>query len=364
MVCFRSSVGSRGDAPAFPPSKPRRFRIATINIRNFRKKQASPRFPRRKNTLPDPNGAHYPAAACGARRGASRRAGLRHSRTFAPSDRNPPAPPTRSLSKPSSRDHPAAACGTYPAPAPEITRPQAAEHAQPQLTKPPGRRLRSTPRRKPTSGPPPGEAAARATLRSRTPSVPRHRPTPGLRSYRSAAFPPDAGHPSPPTPPPLPVPQHPCTPFPATRPAARHGTTPPSDPPQPRPPAARLLFSARRAPRHTGPPRKTPGTPHPATGHPTTRRSRCRSAERHRPVSLPKGASGNRRQRQPGRRPARAFHSDAFRHPPAPSAAFRYRPTTASSSSTVTGSRRSPSMRHPSSVTSRSSSMRMPPKSR
>ena len=102
MVCFRSSVGSRGDAPASPPSKPRRFRIATINIRNFRKKQASPRFPRRKNTLPDPNGAYRPAASCGAR----------------------------------------------PAPAPEITRPQPAEHAQPQLTKPPGRSLRSTPRRK------------------------------------------------------------------------------------------------------------------------------------------------------------------------------------------------------------------------
>ncbi len=152
MVCFRSSVGSRGDAPASPPSKPRRFRIATINIRNFRKKQASPRFPRRKNTLPDPNGAYRPAASCGAR----------------------------------------------PAPAPEITRPQPAEHAQPQLTKPPGRSLRSTPRRKPTSGPPPGEAAARATPKSRTPSIPRHRPTPGLRSYRSAAFPPDAGHPSPP----------------------------------------------------------------------------------------------------------------------------------------------------------------------
>ncbi len=333
MVCFRSSVGSRGNAPASPPSKPRRFRIATINIRNFRKKQASPRFPRRKNTLPDPNGAHRPAAACGARRGASRRAGLHHYRTFAPSDRNPPAPPTRSLSKASSRDHPAAACGAHPAPANEASRPQPAEHAQPQLTKPPGRSLRSTPRRKPTSGPPPGEAAARATPKSRTPSIQRHHPTPGLRSYRSAAFP------RRPTPPPLPVPQHPCTPFPATRPAARHGTTPPSDPPQPRPPAARLLFSARRTPRHTGPPAKRPA--HRIPLHVTPRHDEAGAAP----------------QSDTGPYPFRKAL-------PAPSAAFRYRPTTASSSSTVTGSRRSPSMRHPSSVTSRSSSMRMPPKSR
>ena len=41
-----------------------------------------------------------------------------------------------------------------------------------------------------------------------------------------------------------------------------------------------------------------------------------------------------------------------------------YLPTTASSSPTVTGIFRSPSMRQPLSVTSRSSSMRMPPKSR
>jgi len=161
-----------------------------------------------------------------------------------PQRRLPTGRKLRSTPSPSSRDHPAAACGARPAPAnettrpqpaehaaaqaderasittghsplrigtlrplrpaayrnpaPEITRPHPAEHPQPQLTNPPGRSLRSTPRRKPTSGPPPGEAAARATPKSRTPSIPRHRPTPGLRSYRSAAFPPDAGHPSPP----------------------------------------------------------------------------------------------------------------------------------------------------------------------
>ncbi len=343
-----------------------------------------------------------------------------------PQRRLPTGRKLRSTPSPSSRDHPAAACGARPAPAnettrpqpaehaaaqaderasittghspfrigtlrplrpaayrnpaPEITRPQPAEHTQPQLTKPPGRSLRSTP--SPSQRSLPAAACGARRGASRRAGLRRGRlrparllgvaPLPSRDTGRHPASDPTAPQhslPTPsiprrPTPPPLPVPQHPCTPFPATRPAARHGTTPPSDPPQPRPPAARLLFSARRAPRHTGPPRKTPGTPHPATGHPTTRRSRCRSAERHRPVSLPKGASGNRRQRQPGRRPARAFHSDAFRHPPAPSAAFRYRPTTASSSSTVTGSRRSPSMRHPSSVTSRSSSMRMPPKSR
>ncbi len=239
----------------------------------------------------------------------------------------------RSTPSPSQRSLPAAACGARPAPAPETTRPQPAEHAQPQLTKPPGRSLRSTPRRKPTSGPPPGEAAARATPKSRTPSIQRHHPTPGLRSYRSAAFP------RRPTPPPLPVPQHPCTPFPATRPAARHGTTPPSDPPQPRPPAARLLFSARRTPRHTGPPAKRPA--HRIPLHVTPRHDEAGAAP----------------QSDTGPYPFRKAL-------PAPSAAFRYRPTTASSSSTVTGSRRSPSMRHPSSVTSRSSSMRMPPKSR
>ena len=343
MVCFRSSVGSRGNAPASPPSKPRRFRIATINIRNFRKKQASPRFPRRKNTLPDPNGAYRPAASCGAR----------------------------------------------PAPAPEITRPQPAEHAQPQLTKPPGRSLRSTPRRKPTSGPPslpdirpfgsePSGPSDPQLIETQLPKSPgrslRSTPSPSSRDHPAAAC---GAHPAPTNETTRPQPAEHAAAQADERASAGGGCGPrdseeshpfhsatPSDPPQPRPPAARLLFSARRAPRHTGPPRKTPGTPHPATRHPTTRRSRCRSAERHRPVSLPKGASGNRRQRQPGRSPARAFHSDAFRQPPSASAAFRYRPTTASSSSTVTGSRRSPSMRHPSSVTSRSSSMRMPPKSR
>ncbi len=160
MVCFRSSVGSRGDAPASPPSKPRRFRIATINIRNFRKNKHPRAFPAEKHpsrpqrrlptgrklrSTPSPSSRDHPAAACGAR----------------------PAP-ANETTRPQPAEHAAAQAderasittghsplriGTlrplrpaaYRNPAPEITRPQPAEHTQPQLPRSPGRSLRSTP---------------------------------------------------------------------------------------------------------------------------------------------------------------------------------------------------------------------------
>ncbi len=148
--------------------------------------QRRPPTGRKLRSTPSPSQRSLPAASCGARRGASRRAGLHHYRTFALSDRNPPAPPTRSLSKPSSRDHPAAACGAHPAPTNETTRPQPAEHA-----------------------------AAQADERA---------------SAGGGCGPRDSSE------------SHPF-----------HSATP-SNPPQPRPPAARLLLPARRA-------RDTPGLP-------------------------------------------------------------------------------------------------------
>ncbi len=345
MVCFRSSVGSRGDAPAFPPSKPRRFRIATINIRNFRKKQASPRFPRRKNTLPDPNGAHYPAAACGAH----------------------PAP-TNETTRPQPAEHAAAQAderasittghsplriGTlrplrpaaYRNPAPEITRPQPAEHAAAQADE----------RASAGGGCGPRDSEESHPFHSATPvdTRPPILPLRGIPSRRRAPLAPDSSASSRPA---APLHAIPCDT--SSRPPRHHSTVRPATTTAARRPTP--LLCAPGPATHRASPQNARHTASRYTSpHDTTKPVPLRRAT---PARIP----SERRFRQPPPAAARPPSGPRlpFRPPPAPSAAFRYRPTTASSSSTVTGSRRSPSMRHPSSVTSRSSSMRMPPKSR
>ena len=341
MVCFRSSVGYRGDARPHRDYKYTKFSKKTrIPGLSPAKKHPS----RSLRRLPDRPPSGSGTALVGPRIYALFRT-VRPFRTAtceelpAAARRSipgpPPTPPARS-----DKNRPAAG-------------PIAAAKA--------GRSLRSTPRRKPTSGPPPGEAAARATLRSRKTLDPQRPPTPRIRSCLPATSSPDDTGPLAPS---ADI---------SSRPAVRCGATPHSG----TSPAARL--SARHAaPRHTPAPRRTSldnTACHRTTQHDTTRPVPLHRAtparipsERH--IRQLPASTCSLRQRPssstvppPGPRPA-PFPAGTVRCHPTPSDAFRYRPTTASSSSTVTGSRRSPSMRHPSSVTSRSSSMRIPPKSR